>query len=262
MQIVEYAKTHPWATGIVVVVGGIIFLSLTGVFGGSSGGSSGGGDSSRPSDAEIAANAQIQAAQIAAQANAAQAGAAIQAAQIGAGVQLNSDNKAAEVAMRQLEMQEKLGISSIEGQVSMIEAQANADVMRTQSLVGGLSTLKSKQRGSALEAIATGQRIQNTPNYSNSAAGIIGSIGQAAGAILPFFSDQRLKENIRLIGRAPEGYGVYEFNYKGSNRVRRGVIADDVERHIPEAVTTDPRTGYKKVNPRYIKQRDLLAIMG
>ena len=55
MNITQYVKEHPWATGIIVLVGGFIFIMI---FRGSSDTSSSGGVS-RPSDAEIAANAQI-----------------------------------------------------------------------------------------------------------------------------------------------------------------------------------------------------------
>lgn len=74
-KVLAYVKAHPWAAGIIVVVGGIIFLSITGIFGSSSANASG---EHQPSDAEIMANAQIQSAMIGAQAAAAAAGAEIQ----------------------------------------------------------------------------------------------------------------------------------------------------------------------------------------
>lgn len=57
-------KEHPWLTGVVVVVGGFLFLSLSGILGG--GGSTGPVTVTGASDAEIAAQSQqqqIQAAQ-------------------------------------------------------------------------------------------------------------------------------------------------------------------------------------------------------
>lgn len=247
MKIVEYAKEHPYATGVIVLIGGIIFILI--VRGGSSGGGGEGG-ASRPSDAEIAANAQIAAAQIAAQAQAAQAGAAVQAAQIGAGVQLNSDNRAAEVAMAQIAAERDLGIKMVEGQTSVVTAQVNAQAQQRAQIIGALGGVKKKNRDDVLQALITGQPYYPQHNPGNSIAGIIGSIGSAAGNILPFFSDMRLKENIRYIGEDERGLGIYEFNYKGSNRTRRGVIAQDVARKYPDAVIRDNNKGYYKVDPK------------
>lgn len=49
-------------------------------------------------------------------------------------------------------------------------------------------------------------------------------------------SDIRLKENIKKVGVSEEGIPVVEFNYKGSDKRFRGVIAQDVETIKPEAV--------------------------
>lgn len=75
----------------------------------------------------------------------------------------------------------------------------------------------------------------------------LGSIGQIAGPILGSiaFSDRRLKTNIRKVGTAPSGTGIYEYNYRGPRM--RGPIAQDVEKHIPGAVITDPVSRFKMV---------------
>lgn len=237
MDVLGYAKSHPWTTGAVVIGGGLVFIVISGVFAGGGGGSSGEGSSPKLSDAEIAANAQIQAAQIAAQAAAAQAGAAIQGAQIGAGVQMNSDNLAAQVAMRNLEVQQALGLSdteagrqvnlaSIDAQKSLGIAQINGQV-QTQQIIANASTSNAK-----------------TAAKSSATSGLLG----LAGGLLSFFSDDRLKENIQFIGRSEAGYGIYEYNYKGSTRRHRGVIAQDVAQYRPDAVFENDN-GYMMVNP-------------
>lgn len=65
-------------------------------------------------------------------------------------------------------------------------------------------------------------------------------------------SDRRLKEKIVEIGRHPLGIGLYLFDYKAEYRAEYGhgrhfgVMADEVERVMPEAVL--PRhDGYKRV---------------
>ena len=68
-------------------------------------------------------------------------------------------------------------------------------------------------------------------NYQNTAPP-----GQGAG---PMASDIRLKENIEEVGVSPQGYKIYEFNYKGGNVRFRGAMAQDVLRKNPMAVGID-----------------------
>jgi hypothetical protein len=50
-------------------------------------------------------------------------------------------------------------------------------------------------------------------------------------------SDMRLKEDIRLVGRTFDGLNVFTFHYKGDPVVRMGVMAQEVLKVHPEAVT-------------------------
>lgn len=70
-------------------------------------------------------------------------------------------------------------------------------------------------------------------------------------------SDRAIKENIVRIGTHPLGIGLYLFDYKagypelaGCGR-QMGVMADEVERVMPEAVSLH-RSGYKQVNYRLL----------
>jgi len=58
------------------------------------------------------------------------------------------------------------------------------------------------------------------------------------------WSDSRLKEDVVRVGTGPLGIGVYEYDIFGKRE--RGVMAQEVERVIPEAVVTTP-SGYKMV---------------
>ena len=51
-----------------------------------------------------------------------------------------------------------------------------------------------------------------------------------------FTSDIRLKENVEQVDTSPDGYKVYEFNYKGNNTRYRGAMAQDVVKKNPMAV--------------------------
>lgn len=69
-----------------------------------------------------------------------------------------------------------------------------------------------------------------------------GSLG-AAYMLMP--SDRRLKSNIERIGTHPLGIGIYEYDIFGEHQI--GVMADEVEQVMPEAVVTH-NSGFKMVN--------------
>ena len=65
----------------------------------------------------------------------------------------------------------------------------------------------------------------------------------------PFFSDRRLKHDIKKIGEADNGLPIYTFKYKGdeNQQTHVGFMADEVEKKNPDAVGLDP-SGYKTVD--------------
>ena len=79
--------------------------------------------------------------------------------------------------------------------------------------------------------------------------GFVNSYGQATGipmnlqssSVVPYTiaSDRKLKENIEQVGISPQGYKIYEFNYKGGNVRFRGAMAQDVLNKNPMAVGID-----------------------
>ena len=99
------------------------------------------------------------------------------------------------------------------------------------------------QIASQLGANATGMFGQQA-NYKNAqdrlaieeGSALVGALGSLAGAGVTAFSDRRLKRNVREIGRDPRGFGWYEFDYVWGGDRQIGVMADEVERVIPEAV--------------------------
>jgi hypothetical protein len=64
----------------------------------------------------------------------------------------------------------------------------------------------------------------------------VGKIAQIAGTAAMIFSDKRMKENIKAIGKLFDGQIVHSFNYKGDPRTQIGLIAQEVEGHKPHAV--------------------------
>ena len=73
-----------------------------------------------------------------------------------------------------------------------------------------------------------------------------GFMGTGIPSVLPassigytIASDRRLKENIQEVGISPQGYKIYEFNYKGGDVRFRGAMAQDVLQKNPMAVGID-----------------------
>lgn len=66
-------------------------------------------------------------------------------------------------------------------------------------------------------------------------------------------SDRRLKTDIHLVGKLASGLNVYTFRYSASPEVTHmGVMADEVEKVIPQAVSTD-ESGYLQVSYRMLR---------
>jgi hypothetical protein len=61
-------------------------------------------------------------------------------------------------------------------------------------------------------------------------------LGGMLGLGLQMFSDVRLKENVRRIGTADNGLPLYAYRYRGSPATHVGVMAQEVQDVMPEAV--------------------------
>jgi hypothetical protein len=110
--------------------------------------------------------------------------------------------------------------------------------------------------GGQIGAAPVAQAATNQGNYDTAAynakmsalGGLYQGIGNIAGQGLSAGitkSDIRLKSNIVKVGDHPKGFGIYEYDIDGHRE--RGVMAQEVEKIIPEAVLEHP-DGYKMVN--------------
>lgn len=87
-------------------------------------------------------------------------------------------------------------------------------------------------------------------------SGLLGAAGQIGGAwagseagsaaLTSFFSDIRLKENIKLVD-VKNRHNIYEFDYKDGSGRYRGVMAHEVQKIEPDAVKEAPN-GYLMVD--------------
>lgn len=145
--------------------------------------------------------------------------------------------------------------------------QANLASIATMPQTYQLATSAYNQPLNALNAIRTGAQVQNPQfgglgqptNYAQAAqqqglwnqdlfnqrmgaynSQLSGAATIGAAAI----SDRRLKRNIERVGTHPLGIGIYEYDIFERREV--GVMADEVERVLPQAVITGA-DGYKRV---------------
>lgn len=78
------------------------------------------------------------------------------------------------------------------------------------------------------------QATTGSPSPFSTIANVAGLGLTAYGAGL--FSDERVKENIVPIGETYDGQPIYKYNYKDSPQTTIGLLAQDVEGRVPEAV--------------------------
>ena len=68
-----------------------------------------------------------------------------------------------------------------------------------------------------------------------SALGTLSSIASIGSTLFSMFSDERLKHNIKPVGKTYDGQNIYSFNM-GDGKTRMGLIAQEVLHHKPDAV--------------------------
>jgi hypothetical protein len=82
----------------------------------------------------------------------------------------------------------------------------------------------------------TAQFLANIAMGTGALSGSTTTSTQPAG----FFSDERLKEDIKRVGETDDGLPIYSYRYKGDKKTQIGLIAQDVEKEKPEAVGLAP----------------------
>jgi len=125
---------------------------------------------------------------------------------------------------------DQLGQLGYNTQTGIGNANANADLAAYNAsgnfwnALGGLGSIKTAGGGTV-------------------GGNAISGLGNLATSI---FSDERLKEDIDKIGELVDGQPVYRYRYIGDNVFRIGLMAQDVEKTNPDAVTEVG--GYKAVD--------------
>lgn len=152
------------------------------------------------------------------------------------------------------------GQGQLAGGLFQAQNQAELDAQKAlfdESLANRLAVLSglygATQSGQGFKSVAG---VTQQP----SVAAQIGGLMQGAGAMAKGFgwSDSRMKENVKVLGALESGIPVYSFEYKPEFKDIAGhghfvgVMADDVEKVIPEAVGI-ASNGYKYVDYTKVK---------
>lgn len=113
------------------------------------------------------------------------------------------------------------------------QAEINAAVLQDQQ--AQTADLNAIQDYLALTSGVGGMFGVQSSRQSQS-PGLLGMLGFGLQAAPLMFSDRRLKENIKKVGKTDDGLNVYTYNYKGNPLRHMGVMAQEVEKVKPGAV--------------------------
>ncbi len=138
-----------------------------------------------------------------------------------------------------------LGMSAQQAGLAGAEAQINAGTLEQQTEQAGKTALVNQFMQEQGYPFQVAQFLANIATGTGALSGSTTATTQPA----PFFSDRRLKHDVKRIGKTDDGLPIYSFKYKGDEKEQThvGFMADEVEKVKPEAVGVHP-TGYKTVD--------------
>lgn len=114
------------------------------------------------------------------------------------------------------------------------QAQMGAGQAQQQTAQAGLQALYNQYLQQQGYPFQVAQFLANVAMGTGALSGSTTTTNQPGG----LFSDERVKENIRRIGKTEDGQPIYAYNYKGDPKehTQIGLIAQEVEKKHPEAV--------------------------
>jgi len=103
--------------------------------------------------------------------------------------------------------------------------------------------------GSTTNSVSSGTHTHTLGNLGNAAATTVSASSTFTGTNFIMSSDRRLKQNIKPLFLDDNGIQFVNYTFKSdtTNRIRIGVIAQDLEVKVPELVYTD-KSGMKSVD--------------
>lgn len=109
-----------------------------------------------------------------------------------------------------------------------------------------VNTPNAGVNGTDVAGLINANAATQNANYQAKLGGLFGLGSAALGGWA--LSDRRAKTDIKKVGSTPiKGVNVYTFKYKGSPLQQLGAMAQEVQKHVPEAVAETP-SGYLAVN--------------
>jgi hypothetical protein len=147
-----------------------------------------------------------------------------------------------------------LGTQAQQNALGAAQAQIGAGTLQQQTQQAGQTALYNQylqQQGFPY------QQAQFLANIAMGTGALSGSTTQTTQPA-SFFSDRRLKEAAEPIGKTFDGQDIYKYRYKNEPGTRIGLMAQDVEKHHPDAVGL--AGGYKTVD--YDKATEAAARKG
>ena len=122
------------------------------------------------------------------------------------------------------------------------QAQLGAGQIQQQTEQAGLQALYNQFLQQQGYPFQVAQFLANIAMGTGALSGSTTTTTQPTG----FFSDERLKDDAEQIGETFDGQPIYRYKYKGDDRTQIGLMAQNVEKHHPEAVGL--AAGYKTVD--------------
>ena len=144
-------------------------------------------------------------------------------------------------------------ISGVTGNIDLLNSSLNSVQSLTKNLSAGnipatISNLQSISQtytsvvGGQIVGINAVRNLATKAGLFNASAAQLGGqsflqnvgqniglkLGNIGGAVRKFFSDARLKEEIKLVGKSPLGINIYSFKYKHTDGTYEGVMAQEV----------------------------------
>jgi hypothetical protein len=142
-------------------------------------------------------------------------------------------------AMRQMAQ----GVTGQGAASGLLNSGATAKALQTRGAElnqGFFNNYLQQLQGLSGLGLQAGGLVANTGQKSTSTGGgpsTAGAIASTVGSLASVFSDRRLKQDIKLLRRDPDGLGWYEFAYRWNAAKRYiGVIAQEVAKLRPHAL--------------------------
>lgn len=127
--------------------------------------------------------------------------------------------------------------------------QSTPSLLQSLTSLGGLFATPGSAAGGGTSAIT---------GLGNNLASAGSAASSGIGGLLTLLSDRNAKDDITRVGTLFDGTPVYRYRYKGHNAFQIGLMAQDVEKHTPDAVIEI--NGFKRVEYKAATEKAVNAL--